>query len=472
MKNYLAIIRKSDFIDLYRYGHFHISTDTSVEFTCTVEELNLHNEIFEELITYANAFDNAFVYLMIHYTLNDYSAKNSLNIEDVQHVFPLDYESKKEFSTSFDSKINICEPIWNNAIYELQKKWAVQSCYQGAQNIWKIFGINYPIEKVQQIVNNTIISEIIEELYSGRYPSGKLPLLVYLLRYERHAFYPKSPVGYFMDAIHAFSNYLYEREQESIENSNAYSALCKFKDRDNSTTIIKKCQKDKSLKKLFDLLNERCPEFNYFAIAPLYLFLRNKYNDGVQEKDYIKFAKEIQKNRSEEEVAIAFYLLGVVLGHEKTYDALYESLPLAIYKPKETLKKLPENQSEKKHSNKAMDVSNKKSNEKTSTNTTINIGGNIPLTIEQNLPDDTINKEEVLIPSKINNIGLEDISQSSNSYQTNDLFRTTIEFPCFMAKCTKQGKIKKNLKSDDIKKVKSKEEYEKLENEGYKLYNK
>ena len=68
MKHYLALIRKADFTDLFKYGSLHINNDMKTDFQCPVEELPEHPELFRALSYYANSFDNAFAYLIIHYT--------------------------------------------------------------------------------------------------------------------------------------------------------------------------------------------------------------------------------------------------------------------------------------------------------------------------------------------------------------------------------------------------------------------
>ena len=40
---------------------------------------------------------------------------------------------------------------------------------------------------------------MVDELYENRHPSGKRPIWVYIMRYERHAFYPPNTIGAFMD---------------------------------------------------------------------------------------------------------------------------------------------------------------------------------------------------------------------------------------------------------------------------------
>ena len=67
MTNYLALIRKADFTDLFNFGKLHINNDMIVDFKCDVKDLPIHKDLFDTLTLYANPFDNAFTYLIIHY---------------------------------------------------------------------------------------------------------------------------------------------------------------------------------------------------------------------------------------------------------------------------------------------------------------------------------------------------------------------------------------------------------------------
>ena len=98
MNHFLALIRRADFIDLFNFGHLHINGDMKTEFDVPVEELSKHNEVFTALSQNANSFDNAFSYLIIHYTksINDLNS-NDVYIEEVKNIYPLDYQSKRQF---------------------------------------------------------------------------------------------------------------------------------------------------------------------------------------------------------------------------------------------------------------------------------------------------------------------------------------------------------------------------------------
>lgn len=432
MRNYLALIRKADFNDLYRYGYIRIDSESSVEFHCAPEALSSHSEVFNELAKNANAFDNAFVYILVHFTLPDETLCNRVSIEEVQHIYPLDIEAYKEFSTTFDTRIQICKPLWNNAVLELQKKWAVASSIKGTYNIWKIFGITYPIEEVQKIIPNSIIEQTIDVLYSDVPICGEFPLLVYLLRYERHSFYTKNTKGYFMDAIHTYCNFAKQKEayQEEVEHTETYGVISKYKDTEKYNGLVEKGLKDKKLKIFMSRLSETCPEFPFFEVAPLFLALRNMYAEGIPtEKCSEKYTEYIKLVTAERILAIAMYLLGIVLGHEKTYDALYETLPLPIFR-KDYIKPIRENEA----------TAGQKTSEIPSKN------------MYSDKPKDYIKEEYIEI--------------------SDGLFPPKrIKFPFLMGKLYKGGDKKGTLKEDTIKKITNKEEYETYKSKGYIIIN-
>lgn len=469
MKNYLALIRKSDFNDLYRYGYIRIDSESLVEFQCTPEELPSHREVFDELAKNANAFDNAFVYTLIHISLDDELPCNRINIEDVQHIYPLDIEAYKEFSTSFDPKIQISKPLWNDAVFDLQKKWAVDSAIKGANNIWKIFGITYPISKIQALIPNNIVEQTIDNLYSDMPICGDYPLLVYLLRYERHALYPKTSIGFFMDMVHTYCNHVMKEytEQEKVESTKTFKVLARSNKDEKYSDILKRCLKDKDIRNFTQKLDSICPKFSFFEVAPLFLNLRNRYSEGISEQNYKSTYSSYKKIvKSEEVLAIAMYLLGVVLGHEKTYDALYETLPLPLFAKEIQIQKVE------------LPVQKPVTEEKPIDHTDTE---QVPLIInptheEEMVPD---SPSAITIPSKLNN--MTDMSELDNSQQTpntdsderyieirKDMFSSQkIRIPFYMGEPYKRGKNKGKIKSETIVKVTEIEEYEKYASKGY-----
>lgn len=337
MANYLALIRKADFIDLYKYGYLHINRDLIRQFTCKIEDLPNREVIFRDLTYYANAFDSTFVYLFIHYEKTiGRDRENDINIADIRGIYPLDDEAKKELSTSLDSRIEIRNPLWPNAVYNLQKWQSIQDCKNGASNIWKIYHLSDSIENINTIVTDDIIKEIIDEVYDNRRPMGELPIWVYIMRYERHAFYPNNTIGAFMDTANVIFNYYkkYEVDSSEIESTiimqflqywNTMKPDMRFDD------VLQKMSEEPKISKFIYLSKEIVPNYDLIKIATLFYIYKNKYKGGfIYERDMEKHGIKFNT-----EFSIACYMLGCILGHEHTYDCLYEQMPLAIFKKKQ-----------------------------------------------------------------------------------------------------------------------------------------
>ena len=336
MGNYLALIRKADFIDLYKYGSIHVNRDMIRQFSCKIDELPFREPIFDDITFFANSFDSTFTYLFINYKKVE-GRENDINIADVQGIYPLDDEAKKELSISLDPRIQIHNPLWPNAVYKLQKSQSVQNCKNGAINIWRIYNISEPIEIIENILTDSIINEVVDELYENRQPSGNLSLWVYVMRYERHAFYPNNTIGAFMDTANVLFNYQNGKEVDSsvIESEMImqFFQYCNEKEPNMSfTDILHKLsiQTHPDIVGFIDYSRQLMPDVDILKAITLFFIYRNRYQEEFR---YEEQWKEAGKNNGIE-FAIACYMLGCKLGHEHTYDCLYEQLPLPIFKKK------------------------------------------------------------------------------------------------------------------------------------------
>lgn len=334
MANYLALIRKADFVDLYKYGSIHINKDLTRQFSCSVKELPNKEAIFNDLTYFANAFDSTFTYLFLHYE-NNSGRINDINIADVRGIFPLDNEAKTELSLSLDPRIKINAPLWPDAVFNLQKKQSIQDCKNGASNIWKIYNLPESIEETRQIVNDKILTEVVDELYENRHPSGKLPIWVYIMRYERHAFYPPNTIGAFMDAVNAIFNYMAGREVDSAEIESTmimqFLAYCNEKmPTMQFDEILQKLgiQTEPNIVHFLDEVNGIEQNIDLLKAAALFFIYRNRYKEDFK---YEELWEQVGKKYGRE-FSVACYMLGCILGHEHTYDCMYEHLPLAIFK--------------------------------------------------------------------------------------------------------------------------------------------
>lgn len=336
--DYLALIRKADFTDLFKYGFLHINKDMITEFTCSVEDLPNREPLFKNISFFSNQFESSFTYLIIHYVKEgEPSREKDVKIEDVRHIYPLDVEAKKELEGSFDERIRIEEPLWENALVELQKKQTVSSCKQGIKNVWKVFDLKGDPSTMSDIIPDSIINEVVDELYSGRRPSGELPLWVYLLRYERHAYYPQSTIGYFMDTIHIVCNMIAGREvfSTNVEGTEIYKYVDLLPKETQYKDLCEIIESADAAKNFIERINLKCVGADFLRVAPMFLRLRDDFTEGLDMSKDMAFL-EYTKANFEHEFKVASYLLGIVLGHDKTYDCFYEYSKLAIFKKKES----------------------------------------------------------------------------------------------------------------------------------------
>ena len=106
MKDYLAIIRKLDFIDLFKYGHFTLSY--AVPFDGNISAHADDMDLFDMLTSRMNMYEYSFEYLIIHFNADDYNDQYiSIDIRNVCALYTFDQEAKKEMSISFDPRIQL-----------------------------------------------------------------------------------------------------------------------------------------------------------------------------------------------------------------------------------------------------------------------------------------------------------------------------------------------------------------------------
>lgn len=333
MTNYLALIRKADFTDLFKYGKLHINNDMKTDFSCSVEKLPFHPEVFFNLTHFANSFDSAFAYLIIHYVKDSTKGlANDVYIEEVQNIYPLDFESKEAFAMSFDERIRIENPIWPDSVWNLQKQQQFNDCLKGAANLRAILGFSNSDHECKKIISDDIVREVVNELYEENRPTGDLPIWVYLLRYERHSYYPQSTLGYFMDLVNVVCNMMASREveEDDIKNTQIFVLLDSLRKHPELQykQIYQWLVENTAAQGFFKKIDEYESRVDFSKVATLFLILRNKYKeDFFYEKEFVEYCKSFGF-----EFELAAYLLGIVLGHEHTYDCMYDMLPLSIFK--------------------------------------------------------------------------------------------------------------------------------------------
>ncbi len=337
MKNYLTLIRRADFIDFFKFGFFYLNSEKVVEFDCSISELQTKNDIYDDLFTRINSFESSFAYLIINFTkANDADDPSVVTITEVKHIFPLDIEAKREYESSFDEHVKIDNPIWPDAISLIKKKQLYQNSMQGVRNIFKIFKLE-GIERCKRLISEDTVEEMLSNVYDDIRPSGDVSLWVYLMRYERHSFYPKDSLGYFMDIVHIIVNFMSKKEVEDyiVESTDIYKILATYEGQGlKSNDILRLLEQNEMASGFLTKIASFVPEVNFILVAINYLKMRDLYKD-----EFTYHEKFISKCKASfgESFTIASYMIGIALGHDKTYAYLYESLPLAIYKSKEEM---------------------------------------------------------------------------------------------------------------------------------------
>lgn len=335
MKDYLILLPKSSFTDLFKYGYLYTDSQRWILFDGDTISLSNNIEVRDKVFDCANAFDYTFTYLIVHFKAQS-TMDGRIDIGNVQNLFPLDNDGKREIELSLDQRIRINEPIWSSFTHELQIKFLYDDAEKGASNIWEILKLETPISEAQEIFSNENLKEIVREVFYDLRPKGELPFWVYLMRYERHGFFPKTTKGYFYDLINVYINKIQYQElpAEAIETTSIY-------------TFLNELPMDLHLEELLDILSEEQLGRNFLdkvneiaglktygvIVAILFLDLRNKFAKGFYlDEDSEKYISH-SVSTYPRETQYALYLLGLYLGNSHTFECLYDTLPLPIFKP-------------------------------------------------------------------------------------------------------------------------------------------
>ncbi len=321
--DYLAIIRKADFVDLFKYGKLNVYS--AINFDGNIKAHANDDDLFEKLAKNMNFFEYSFEYMVIHFISdNGNECPCPVSIENVRGLYTFDEEAKKEMSVSFDSRIKLHVSPWGEKFNTLHNNRLMLQSKRGIDNLWAIFDLSETDRKMcESIITDDIVSEVFDELFSYKRPTGEQSIWTYLLRYERHSFYPNNTKGYFCDYIHVACNWLkkIELQEDVAETTGLY-------------TQIINCSKDDfaSLSNIavssnLSSLTDEDAGCKFAIAAPLFLLMKDKFSDGFCiDSKFINYAKKFGL-----ECSVAVYLLGLTLGYDKTYDAYYDSIKLSIF---------------------------------------------------------------------------------------------------------------------------------------------
>ena len=321
--DYLAIIRKADFVDLFKYGKLNVYS--AINFDGNIKAHANDDDLFEKLTKSMNLFEYSFEYMVIHFVSdNGNEYPYPINIEDVRGLYTFDEEAKKEMNVSFDSRIRLHVSPWGEKFKALYNNQLMSQSKRGIDNLWAIFDLSETDRKMcESIITDDVVSEVFDELFSYKRPTGEQSIWTYLLRYERHSFYPKNTKGYFCDYIHVACNWMAKTE---MQNDVAIETTLYNLIKESPATDFKPLSQI-AINSNLPSRTDEVAKCQFAVAAPLFLLMKDKFGSGFSiDFKTIDYAKTFGF-----ECSVAVYLLELTLGYDKTYDAYYDFVKLPIF---------------------------------------------------------------------------------------------------------------------------------------------
>lgn len=328
MINYLTLISRTDFSNLYKFGHLYVHN--LVPFDGKLSEHADDKYLFDAVTAYMNTYEYSTEYILLHVCKSVFPGSTvELFVKDIIGVYALNEDARANLAVSLDSRIKIQVSAWESMFAELNKKQAIRQSKAGEYNCFEIFQIsNEERNAVNRLIPNGFIEELFSDLYNHVRPSGNKNIWNYLIRYERHHAYWNDYRGLFFDAIHVYENYKQKSEIDYGIADEVPLAEIVTSSGDKFTEIYNALEKAQSK----DYKVEGC---NYFAVAPLYLYLKSIFKDGGITPASYDSNKQIFNGSLHDkfglDFALAVALLGISLGHDLTYSCYYQIKNLGIF---------------------------------------------------------------------------------------------------------------------------------------------
>lgn len=143
-----------------------------------------------------------------------------------------------------------------------------------------------------------------------------------------------------MDLINVFINTVNKKElpAEEVERTGIYAKIIQFENREEWTSMVS----------LWNALAETAEGRNFFdkvneiagiaqdsvIISLLFLMFKDTFREGFVIDETEKKKLHYAKDKFPNETNYALYLLGLFLGNEHTFESLYDTLPLPVFKEK------------------------------------------------------------------------------------------------------------------------------------------
>lgn len=334
MASYITLLKREEFTTLFRYGRMFINPIYSIYISDDIEAYKHDANLLLDLFKNRDDFEMVFEYVLINYVTDVEDKNGQLRIENVLGVYALDKQSINSLSVRFDERIVVKEPLWPDGMRAIKMQSIKESCLRGVDNVWRLFDIDDNEKKsCTKIINDEIVSEFVREIYDNDIPKGNKSIWLYLLNYERHEMYPQNDLGYILDTVQVLTNYsLQDPLQQRTTETDAYKILSKYNGKKHYISLIEFIDNSDELSNYRIRANEN----GFYRVAPLYLKLLQPFRNHVLNMNEpiggIPLLKQIDNLKSYgQDFYLAAYLLGMILGYEKTYDALYDNMQLKIF---------------------------------------------------------------------------------------------------------------------------------------------
>ena len=318
--NYILLLKKSDFVDLFKFGHIGAYC-AFVKFDGDIEEVKGNEALSDKLFKQANPFDYSMEYYIVH-VCSDKKNFKQIEIGDVQHIFALDFDSVK-VGLQLDPPVKLEAPLWESAYEKFQIALMQKSAEEGVCNTFEAFGLSFEVKR-KKFITKKDITKILTLSYQGKRPKGAMSIWTYLIMYERHRYYPKDTRAYFLDALHVWANYLKHQELDMpVSESRLGKKITDLPYDTKFEDLVKIVTMDKNVSKAEKVFK------GFFKIAALYLLMKHEFQDGL-DSDRLYFGHHISElvpilsRYGLEELKLSLYLLGLSLGHELTYKYIYK----------------------------------------------------------------------------------------------------------------------------------------------------
>lgn len=326
--NYIALISRPDFSNLYKFGRIFLPN--LVPYDGALKEHANDRALFEVLTKYINFYEYDTEYLLLDIVKNvSTDTIVEVSINEVKGLYALSDKAKQSLQVSLDHRINIHVSDWGGFFYDQNIEQVVRQARAGVSNCYKIFGISdEEITRINKVLPPNLIEEVYNDVFSRIRPAEDASLWNYLIRYERHFPYWNDKRGFFLDAVHVFEN---KRNRAEIDYEVA--------DEKPIGDVIASCNPtsyDPILKRVeaFSQNDYKLADCRYMVVAPLYLYLKSEFKDGgitaskfAQLRDIITYLHDTYGA----DFAIAIALLGISLGYDLTYNYFYEINNIGIF---------------------------------------------------------------------------------------------------------------------------------------------